>query len=75
MRSIMSSGYSVSLFTDWQHKRINEVWIKRRVEKADTSRCQTRVLWSTTRDQESSPDRRTLGGELHGADGSARPLV
>ncbi len=30
--AIMSSGYSVSLFTDWQNKRINEVWIKRRVE-------------------------------------------
>ena len=25
----MSSGYSVSLFTDWQKGRINEVWIKR----------------------------------------------
>ena len=33
LRGIMSSGYSVSLFTDWQNKRINEVWIKRRVEK------------------------------------------
>ena len=33
--SIMSSGYSVSLFTDWQNQRINEVWIKRRVEKGD----------------------------------------
>jgi xylitol oxidase len=30
---IMSSGYSVSLFTDWQDKRINEVWVKRRVEE------------------------------------------
>ena len=30
--SIESSGYSVSLFTDWQKKRINEVWIKSRVE-------------------------------------------
>jgi xylitol oxidase len=28
----MSAGYSVSLFTDWQHDRINEVWIKSRVE-------------------------------------------
>ncbi len=32
---IMSSGYSVSLFTDWQKKRINEVWVKRRVEQGD----------------------------------------
>jgi alditol oxidase len=29
---IESSGYSVSLFTDWQNQRINEVWIKSRVE-------------------------------------------
>lgn len=28
---IQSSGYSVSLFTDWQRQRINEVWIKSRV--------------------------------------------
>lgn len=33
---IMSAGYSVSLFTDWQQKRVNEVWIKRRIEKRVT---------------------------------------
>ena len=27
---IQSSGYSVSLFTDWQKQRINELWIKKR---------------------------------------------
>lgn len=30
---IASSGYSVSLFTDWQKGRVNEVWLKRRLEK------------------------------------------
>jgi xylitol oxidase len=30
--AIESSGYSVSLFTDWQKQRMNEVWIKSRVE-------------------------------------------
>lgn len=30
--AIQSSGYSVSLFTDWQKQRINEVWIKTRSE-------------------------------------------
>jgi alditol oxidase len=29
---IVSAGYSVSLFTDWQKGGINEVWIKRRIE-------------------------------------------
>lgn len=28
---IMSAGYSVSLFTDWQNKNFSEVWIKRKV--------------------------------------------
>ncbi len=29
--AIMGSGYSVSLFTDWQGERINQIWLKRRV--------------------------------------------
>lgn len=32
---IMSSGYSVSLFTDWQTENINQVWIKRIVKETD----------------------------------------
>ncbi|HZU26641.1 MAG TPA: FAD-binding protein [Bryobacteraceae bacterium] len=31
---IQASGYSVSLFTDWQKQRINEVWIKTRTDSA-----------------------------------------
>ncbi len=31
---IEASGYSVSLFTDWQKQRVNEVWIKTRVDAA-----------------------------------------
>jgi alditol oxidase len=30
---IVAAGYSVSLFSDWQKGRVNEVWVKRRVEK------------------------------------------
>jgi alditol oxidase len=30
--AIEASGYSVSLFTDWQKQRINEVWIKSRTQ-------------------------------------------
>lgn len=30
--TIMSSGYSVSLFTDWTNKNISEVWIKSKAE-------------------------------------------
>ncbi len=28
---IMSSGYSVSLFTDWKTETVNQVWVKRRL--------------------------------------------
>jgi xylitol oxidase len=31
--AIESSGYSVSLFTDWRKQRINELWIKSRIEE------------------------------------------
>ncbi len=34
--AIVSSGCSVSLFTDWQNQRVNQVWIKRRVEQGGT---------------------------------------
>ena len=35
--NIQSKGYSVSLFTDWKNKNINEVWIKKRASESDTS--------------------------------------
>jgi alditol oxidase len=33
--AIFSAGYSVSLFTDWQHHRISQVWIKSKAEIPD----------------------------------------
>jgi xylitol oxidase len=33
--AIMSAGYSVSLFTDWQRGRVNEAWVKRRVQNGE----------------------------------------
>jgi alditol oxidase len=30
---ILSAGYSVSLFTDWQEENINEVWIKSKIDQ------------------------------------------
>ena len=37
LEAIFASGYSVSLFTDWQKHRINQVWIKSRVENGPES--------------------------------------
>lgn len=33
---IFGAGYSVSLFTDWQHHRATQVWIKRRVTPGES---------------------------------------
>ncbi len=35
--TIMGSGYSVSLFTDWQKERVNQVWIKSKIEGNSTA--------------------------------------
>jgi xylitol oxidase len=35
---IFSSGYSVSLFTDWQHHQATQVWIKRRLAPGDANK-------------------------------------
>lgn len=37
--AIMSSGYSVSLFTDWQKDVISEVWVKSRVTGGQTNKA------------------------------------
>jgi xylitol oxidase len=37
---IFSSGYSVSVFTDWQRHEATQVWIKRRVEPGDSNQWQ-----------------------------------
>lgn len=38
--TIESSAYSVSLFTDWQKQRLNEVWIKSRIEEGQAFEAQ-----------------------------------
>jgi alditol oxidase len=34
---IAAAGYSVSLFTDWRKRTVNEVWVKRRVESGESA--------------------------------------
>jgi xylitol oxidase len=38
LEEIFSSGYSVSLFTDWQNHRATQVWIKRRLAPGDANK-------------------------------------
>jgi xylitol oxidase len=36
LEEVFASGYSVSLFTDWQKGRATQVWIKRRTDRTDS---------------------------------------
>ena len=37
LAEVMGAGYSVSLFTDWQNGRVNQVWIKQRVQPGEVT--------------------------------------
>ena len=45
--AVFSSAYSVSLFTDWQSARINQVWLKRRVTQSAPFEAQAAWLEAT----------------------------
>jgi len=45
--AIMSAGYSVSLFTDWQRGMAGEVWIKRRIDLDGSSEPPVRFYNAT----------------------------
>jgi alditol oxidase len=47
LEEIFSSGYSVSLFTDWQHHRIGQVWVKRRLESGKPPQFAPELLGAT----------------------------
>lgn len=46
--AIMSSGYSVSLFTDWKNKNINEVWVKSKLDGLSPSAAQASEFYGAT---------------------------
>ncbi|MBK9316833.1 MAG: FAD-binding protein [Acidobacteria bacterium] len=45
--AIMSSGYSVSLFTDWQNNNVSEVWVKSRVTGGDPATAKPELYGAT----------------------------
>ncbi len=51
---IMATGYSLSLFTNWQQKRFDQVWVKRRVE-AGTGTLGTSFFGATAATQPLHP--------------------
>ncbi|HEV2274903.1 MAG TPA: FAD-binding protein [Acidobacteriaceae bacterium] len=47
LNDVFASGYSVSLFTDWQHHRIGQVWVKSRVEPGSASALPRELFGAT----------------------------
>jgi alditol oxidase len=52
---IMSAGYSVSLFTDWQTENINQVWIKRVVKEGEMLKPEPTFYGATLADRNVHP--------------------
>jgi len=52
---IMSSGYSVSLFYDWQKDAINQVWIKRIVKEGELLRAEPTYFGAALADRNVHP--------------------
>ncbi|MEO8285204.1 MAG: FAD-binding protein [Chloroflexota bacterium] len=44
---IVSSAYSVSLFTDWQNRRVNQIWVKQRIGDSTNTAVDLEALGAT----------------------------
>ncbi len=71
---IMSAGYSVSLFTDWQTDRINEVWIKSRIGTDKYRHSEPEFYGAKRRHQKPAPHYSSIRRELHGGTKWGVPL-
>jgi xylitol oxidase len=52
---IMSSGYSVSLFTDWQTENMNQLWIKRKVTAGEEFNAEAEFFGATLAERNVHP--------------------
>ena len=73
--AIQSAAYSVSLFTDWQNERINEVWLKKVVQAGRTSDAPAEFLAQNELSRTCILSRSSAENCTKKTDGRARPLV
>jgi xylitol oxidase len=52
---IFSSGYSVSVFTDWEQHRATQVWVKRRLTEGDRNQWQPELFGAKLATQKLHP--------------------
>lgn len=52
---IMSAGYSVSLFYDWQTENINQIWIKQIIKNGESITAQSEFYGATLADRNVHP--------------------
>ena len=67
---ILAGGYSVSLFTSWTERGVDQVWVK----TTDELDPRTRLLRRGAGARAAQPGSRGASGELHGATGRPRPV-
>ncbi len=72
---LVSAGYSVSLFTDWQSESINEVWIKVPGKMTEILVIHPSFLRCKCRHKKSASHSRYLSRKLHRSNGRAGALV
>ena len=72
---IVSAGYSVSLFTDWQNESINEVWIKSRADDVKIAHAKPDFFGAKPATKNLHPIKELDCSKLYGTNGRARPVV
>ena len=65
----------MSLFTDWQKKRMNEVWVKSRVGGEHEFAAPKEFFGARLATRNLHPIAETERGELHGTNGRGGALV
>ena len=65
--AIFGAGYSVSLFTDWQHHQATQVWIKRKLQPGEKHESAAGFLRRKTCNRKVASHHRPSRRKLHGA--------
>ena len=73
--AIMSSGYSVSLFTDWRESRFNQAWIKTVAASGEAASAAPTFYGATLATTDVHPLPTLDAGDLYAADGRGRPVA
>ena len=72
---IFGAGYSVSLFTDWQHHQATQVWIKRQLQPGEKHESAAGILRRKTCNRKVASHHGPSSRKLHRTAGHSWPVV